>query len=114
MSSASDLSIAWMAEGNFMQWLVFSVVLVSLAMSFRHVARARANMLPKHVVSALSLYVAVIAVIFGIMAVLTYVSRVRQLVPANPSEVSTQIALSILGLLLLGAECAVTVTMWLT
>jgi len=114
MSLTPDVTLAWIAEGNFMQWLAFSVVLVSLGMSFRHVSRARSSDLPKRVVSGLSLYVVIVAVSLGVAAVMTFLTRVRQLRAANAYEASSQVSLVIFGFLLLGAECAVTAAMWLT
>jgi hypothetical protein len=99
-------------ESSYVQCMAFSVVLVTLALSFKHAAIKRDKEYPTLLVDALSAYVSLVAFLFGCGAVYIYFSRSYAGVHEISSEARVHVFFSLLGVLLLLAECAVVITMF--
>jgi p-aminobenzoyl-glutamate transporter AbgT len=100
-------------ESSYVQSMAFSVVLVTLALSLKHAASQREKDLPDSLVDILSACISLIAFLFGCCAVFIYFSRSRTGIHAISAEARAHFFFSLLGVLLLLAECAVVVTMFL-
>jgi p-aminobenzoyl-glutamate transporter AbgT len=99
-------------ESSYIQCMAFSVVLVTLALSFKHAAIRRDKDYPTLLVDALSAYISLVAFLFGCGAVYIYFSRSHSGIHEISSEARVHIFFSLLGVLLLLAECAVVLTMF--
>ena len=100
-------------ESSFVQTMTFSVVLLTLALTFKRAAIRRDKDFPIPLVDLLSAYVAFVAFSFGFLAVYAYVSRVKIYHFDLKAERLSYLGFCVLGALLLLAECAVTFMVFL-
>lgn len=99
-------------ESSYIQSMAFSVVLVTLALSFKHAAIKREKEYPTLLVDVLSAYISLVAFLFGCGAVFIYFSRSHVDSSGISSEARVHVFFTLLGVLLLLAECAVVLTMF--
>lgn len=103
-------------EASFIQSLAFSVVLLTLGLGFKHTAKVAATHRdrgsPLVLIDVLAAYISLVAFLFGCVAVYGYIARRGYAASAWGPEARIRGCYAGLGVLLLLAECAVTVTMF--
>ena len=110
----AGLRTAWQAESVFIQWLAFSLTLVTLALTFQHISKTKIISLQRITAISLSLALATVAVSFGAVALFIYTRRMSRLTLENSSEAHVHIIIVCMGVGLLLCECAFVATMMLT
>lgn len=110
----TELSAAWQAEGYFIQWMMFSVLLVTLSMSFHHLARAQKLNFRPRAAMPLAVCVALVALGLATVALVSYHSRIQQLELGSPSELRTHLAIMVLGVAMMISEATFVVAMTLS
>lgn len=98
------LGAAWQAEAAYIQWLVFSIVLVTLALTFHHTAKQRHKELAPRAVAALSLGLSLLAAGVGATAIFSYFTRMKDLQISITSERKIHVALLFFGCLVILSE----------
>lgn len=110
----AGLRTAWQAESIFIQWMAFSLTLVTLALTFQHLSNTKTISLQRKTSTGLSLALAAVAVSFGVVALYVYVRRMSRLTLENSSETQVHKIIVCMGVVLLLCECTFVVTMMLT
>ena len=110
----AGLRTAWQAESVYIQWMAFSLVLVTLALTFQHLSRTKTITVQRKLAVGLSLTMATVSLSFGVVALCVYTKRMSLLKLETSTESYAHIAILCIGTVLLLCEGAFIVGMMLT
>ena len=77
-SCLADLTVAWQAESALVQVLMFSLLLITVALTLQHLSKADSFYLQKKAAFSLAIGLSTIAVSFSLVGVYAYASRSGQ------------------------------------
>jgi len=97
LKTEAGLRTAWQAEGVFVQSMAFSLVLVTLALSFQHLSKKKSLPLQRTEAFALASALGLVALGFGCVALYGFVVRIRGLHLGQSSESGVHAAYVFLG-----------------
>lgn len=106
----AELRTAWQAESVFIQWMAFSLTLVTLALAFQHLSKTKQITLQSKTATGLSLTLATVSLSFGVVALYIYAKRMSLLTLKN-TETFVHVTIVCIGTVLLLCECTFVVTM---
>jgi hypothetical protein len=111
----TDLRTAWQAESSLVQVLMFSILLVTVAITFQHLSHIDYLYIQKKWALIMAVGLSVVAVCFGIVSVFAYSSRAAKIQAGCGGESLIHRSLVILAVLLICIEVAfMTVTFIVT
>ena len=98
-------------SSSFVQCMAFSLVLLSLALTFKHAAIKKEKDFPVLFIDLLAGYISLVAFLFGVFSTYWFAKTVG-LFEETSRERLTGVAFGALGGFLLLAECSVTLVMF--
>lgn len=98
-----QLRASWQAESAFIQTCMFSLLLVTMALTFQHLSHSNSLLLPRNAATVMSMCLAAVAVSFGAVGLYAYSMRASGIAHSG-AELHVHRALVVLGVLLLLVE----------
>jgi len=101
-----DLLTAWQAEGALVQVLMFSLLLVTLAITFQHLSYTDYISMHKTGALVMAVVLSVVAVFFAIVGVISYSSRLVKMRSGCGTESLIHCSFVVLAVLVICIEIA--------
>jgi hypothetical protein len=102
----TDLRTAWQAESSLVQVLMFSILLVTVAITFQHLSHIDYLYVRKTWALIMAVGLSVIAVLFGIVSVFAYSSRSVKIQAGCGAEPLIHRSMVVLAIFLICIEIA--------
>ena len=102
----TDLRTAWQAESSLVQVLMFSILLVTVAITFQHLSHIDYLYMQKTWALIMAVGLSVVAVFFGIVSIVAYSSRAAKIQAGCGTESLIHRSLVVLAILLICIEIA--------